>query len=113
MDQKVLNLLATVSAEFYALGDDENSGMVMAAVERLVDAYGLPQEALDQANAVFISLRDLSIENIPDTRLPEEVEKCFDAMSAGAKELRARAKLLTECIELLRDYWSKHNKKRE
>ena len=113
MDQKVLNLLATVSAEFYALGDDENSGMVMGAVEQLVEAYGLPQEAVDQANAVFISLRDLSIEDIPDTRLPEEAGKCFDAMRAGAKELRAGAKLLTECIELLRDHWAEHNAKRE
>lgn len=113
MDQKVLNLLATASAEFNALGDDNHSGMIMGAVEWLIAAHGLPQEAFDQANEVFISLRDLPITDIPDNGWSEEAANCVAAMLEGSEELIAGAKLLTECAALLKDYWAERNVDRE
>ena len=106
MDQKVLNLLATVSAELNALGDDENSGLFMSAVEWLFTAYGMPDEAFDQANEVFISMRDKTIADIPSTIQPDEAVRCIAALHEGSDELLAGSRLLTECFSFLRDYWS-------
>lgn len=106
MEQKVLNLLAAASAELNALGDDENSGMVMSAVEWLVTANGMPDEAFDQANEVFISMRDRTITDIPDTIQRDEAVRCIAALHEGSDELLTGSRLLTECLAFLSDYWS-------
>ena len=113
MDQKVLNLLATTAAEVNSLGDDKNSEKVMRSVGWLVDVYGLPQELFDQANAVFDSLQGLSINNIPEAGSLEEAEECFEAMNDASEELLAGATLLSECVELLKDYWAERGTNRE
>ena len=113
MDQKMLNLLATASAELNALGDDENSGMLMSAVEWLIVANGLPNEAFDEANKVFISMRDRSITDIPDTRCPDEAERCVAALLDGSAELTTGAKLLTDCAAFMKDYWAELTASRE
>ena len=113
MDQKVLNLLATASAELYTLGDDENSGMVMRAVEWLIVANGLPDEAFDEANKVFLSMRDRSITDIPDTGWPDEAVRCVAALLEGSAELTAGSKLLTDCAAFMKDYWAELNANRE
>lgn len=113
MDQKVLNMLATTAAEFHVLGDDKNSEKVMSAVEWLIVTHGLPDDAFDRANGVFLSLRDLSITDIPDVGWPEEAENCIDAMNECIEELLAGTKLQMECAELLRDYWAERNANRD
>lgn len=113
MNQEMLKLLATTAAEFHALGDDENSEKIMGAVGWLVKAHDWPQAAFDQANALFDSLRDLPITDIPDARRSGDIEKCFAAMNEGGEQLMAGDKLLTECVNLLRDYWAEHDANRE
>ena len=106
MLQKELNLLATASAELYALGDDENSGKIMSAVECLITANGMTDEAFDQANEVFISMRDKLITEIPDIEWPGDAEHCIATMLEGSEELSVGAELLNECVVFLKDYWA-------
>ena len=108
MDQKVMNLLAKASAEFNALGDDDNSGMLAGAIDWLVIANGLPEEVRDQADAVFTSMRDKVITEIPDIEGPDDAKNVIAALLDGCEELIAGAKLLTDCVALLKDYWAEH-----
>ena len=109
----MLNLLATASAELYALGDDKNSGMVMRAVEWLVTANCMPDEAFDEANEVFISMKGRTITDMPDTVQRDEAERCVTALHEGSAELTAGAKLLTDCAAFMKDYWAELNANRE
>ena len=108
MIQKAMNLLAKASAEFNALGDDENSGMLAGAIDWLVIANDLPDEVRDQADKVFISMRDKAITEIPDIDGPDDAKYVIEALLDGCDELLAGAKLLTACVALLKDYWAEH-----
>lgn len=105
MPQNILNLLAKVAAEFNALGDEENSEKIMEAINWLIIATGMRDEAFDQANDVYDSLCDKRIADIPDNERPDDAENCIAAILEGCEDLIVGATHLEECAALLKDYW--------
>ena len=105
MPQNILNLLAKIAAEFNALGDEVNSEKIMGAINWLIIATGMHDEAFDQANDVYESLCDKRIADIPDSECPDDAENCIAAMLEVCEDLIVGATHLEECAALLKDYW--------